>query len=161
MGLKVLLKISDDKPLVVAYDFTDRRVTRVSMSDGTGEKGGMKVDANVQEVLLSFEYTAQDGRPTIQDAEAMQWPMNRTGEEADAAQRELAALPTAVNFGGTPIMDSHQRALELVSEDQGDGGHPGGSDQEPDDSASQVGAVVPPDPSISQDPPNFTGEPQE
>lgn len=119
MSFKVLVEDEDGTRRVV-HEVTDRRVTRVGFSGAQGEGGAMRVAHDQTEVLLTFEYVIQDGRPTLQDVEAMQTPA-RTGEEAQAAIDELATLPTSTNTGPNVM---------LAASDQGEASDEGGTNSE-------------------------------
>lgn len=125
MSFKVLVEDQDGTRRVV-HEVTDRRVTRVGLTGAQGEGGAMRIAHDQTEVMLTFEYVIQDGRPTLQDVEAVQTP-SRTGEEVQAAIAELATLPTATNTGPDVL---------LAASDQGGASEVGGTPDEAPPSGS-------------------------
>lgn len=114
MSFKVLVDPQDGGPLKVIHEVTDRRVTRVGFTGSSGEVGAMLVTPDRTEVLITFEYAQQDGRPTLQDVEAEQTPL-RTGEEADAAIAKQASLPSATNTGVDFMLSNSQSDSSSVA----------------------------------------------
>lgn len=112
MAFKILVRDDSDN-IQVVHEINDRRVTRVGVSGSSGEVGAMNVAPGVTELLLTFEYAKNDGRPNLVDLEALENP-ERTGDQADAAVAKLAALPTATNTGPDVIQQSQEVAAEPV-----------------------------------------------
>lgn len=111
MSFKVLVDPGDGGPLQVIHEIEDKRVTRIGLSGTSGESGAMGVAPKQTEVLLTFEYAIQDGRPTLDDVEALRDP-TLSGEEVKARMANLAELPSNTNSGGTPLMDASIVAAE-------------------------------------------------
>jgi len=118
MSFKVLTRDENGGPHRVLHEINDRRVTRVGLVTRTGEAGGARVDADMTEVLIEFEYAQQDGRPTLQDVEA-QRGRTLTGDEAQERIDELAQLPTNSNSGLDLMLDaSHKEAEERAEQER-------------------------------------------
>jgi len=115
MGLKIYLDHGDGKEFELLRDITDRRITRVSLNGSTGEAGALNVRPDQNEVVLRYEFVAQDGRPTLEDLESAQ---NRTltGEEAAERQQMLDELPTASNQGVDPLFEASKRRADAQAE---------------------------------------------
>lgn len=118
MGFKVLVR-DENNNVQVVHEISDRRVTRVGFSTNEGEGGGILITPHQTEVLLTFDYVHNDGRPNLQDLEAMEHP-ERTGEEAEAAAARLAKLSSATNTGTGAIsfISSSEEQVEGVVEEE-------------------------------------------
>lgn len=116
MSFKVLMR-DDNGELRVLHEIDDRRITRVGLSTRTGEAAGARIDADQTEVLLTFEWSQNDGRPTIQDVEARDHrPM--TGVEVQERIDRLAELPSAQNTGPDTLMEAQRREQNADQERQ-------------------------------------------
>lgn len=107
MSFKILLQV-DGEDVRVLHEIDDRRVTRVGIGGRNGETGGMRVNPDQTEVLITLESAIVDGRPNLADVEAVQNPQ-RSGDEADAAIAEMSNLPSATNRGTDHILEASVR----------------------------------------------------
>jgi hypothetical protein len=132
MSFKVLYE-DVDGVFHVLHEIDDKRVTRVGLVTKTGEAGATRIDADVTEVLLRFEYATQDARPTLQDVEAMQGGV-MNAEEAQVKRDELDKLPSATNSGVGFMMESQERSqAEASAAEQAEDEEEGDPSQEPTD----------------------------
>lgn len=138
MSFKVLVRDPDGGEHVIVHEIDDKRVTRVGLVTRTGEAGAAKVDPDMTEVLLEFEYAVQDGRLNLQDIEALDG-RTLTGDEALERIDRQAALPSATNSGLDLMLTASQQEAEEAeeaaepapAETPVDDGHPTESSQEP------------------------------
>jgi hypothetical protein len=117
MGLKIYLDRNDGKAYELLADLDDELVTRVSLNGRQGEAGAMNVDPNEAEVVLRYEATRRDGRPTLVDVESHQ---NRTldGDEVQERIDTLATLPSNTNRGEDVLYDASVHRQEVREEEE-------------------------------------------
>lgn len=112
MSFKVLVR-DDDGELHVLHEINDRRITRIGLSTRNGEAAGARIDHDMTEVLLTFEWVQNDGRPTIQDVEALQHP-TMTGDQVQERVDRLNELPSATNSGLNTMLEAQRREHEKL-----------------------------------------------